>query len=167
MGVFKLFGQISFKPPVPTADLSGKCVIVTGANVGLGKEAVKQSVRRGAAKVIAMVRSSNKGEAALVEIEAETKRPGVAEIWELDYSNYASVKAFCARVAQLDRLDAMVLNAGVATKTFEMYEGGGELDHRQCDQYDAAHAAIATNSARICSEMEYRVHAYCCRLGNS
>ncbi len=70
-----------------------------------------------------MVHSSNKGEAALVEIEAETKRPGVAEIWELDYSNYASVKAFCARVAQLDRLDAMVLNAGVATKTFKMYEG--------------------------------------------
>ncbi len=58
-----------------------------------------------------------------MEIEAETKRPGVAEIWELDYSNYASVKAFCARVAQLDRLDAMVLNAGVATKTFKMYEG--------------------------------------------
>lgn len=123
MGVFKLFGQISHKPPVQTADFAGKCVIVTGANAGLGKEAVKQFVRRGAAKVIATVRSNAKGKAALEEIEADTKRPGVTEIWELDYSNYASVRAFGAGIAQLDRLDAVVLNAGVATKNFEVCEG--------------------------------------------
>lgn len=48
MGVFKLLSHISFNPPVPTADFSGKCVIVTGANRDLGKEAIKQFVRGGA-----------------------------------------------------------------------------------------------------------------------
>lgn len=123
MTIFRLFKQIWSRPPAPTTDFSGKTVIVTGANVGLGKEAVKHFVRRGAARVIATIRSRAKGEAALAEIEADTQLPGVAEIWELDYSSYASVKDFCARVARLDRVDAVILNAGVATKTFETFEG--------------------------------------------
>lgn len=121
--MLKLLWQVPIKPEVPTADFSGKTVIVTGANVGLGKEAVKHFVRQGASKVIATARSSAKGAAALTEIEVDTKRPGIAEFWDLDYGNYASVKSFCARVAKLDRLDAVVLNAGVATTKFELYEG--------------------------------------------
>ena len=120
--MFRLLRQLSFRPPIPTADFSGKTVIVTGANVGLGKEAVKHFVRRGAAKVIATVRSSRKGKAALTEIEADTNRSGVVETWDLDYSNYPSVQIFCARVAELDRVDAVILNAGVATMNFETFE---------------------------------------------
>lgn len=123
MGVTNLLRQPFFHPSVPTADLTGQTVIVTGANVGLGKEAVKHFVSRGASKVIATSRSTSKGDAAIAEIEAETKRPGVATFWELDYGSYASVKAFGAKVAELDRLDKVVLNAGVATDIYEQVEG--------------------------------------------
>lgn len=123
MGVTRLLSQPFSHPPVPTADLTGQTIIVTGANVGLGKEAVKHFVNRGAAQVIATSRSTTKGDAALAEIEGETKRPGVATFWELDYGSYASVKAFCAKVDELDRLDKVILNAGVATSIYEQFEG--------------------------------------------
>lgn len=123
MGVTRLLRQPFSQPPVPTADLTGQTVIVTGANVGLGKESVKHFVNRGAAKVIATCRTTTKGDAALAEIEGETKRPGIATFWELDYGSYASVKAFCAKVAELDRVDKVILNAGVATRIYEQFEG--------------------------------------------
>jgi len=115
--------QIWYKPRIPTADFSGKTVIVTGANVGLGIEAVKHFVRCGAAKVIATVRSKAKGEATVAAVEADTKISGIVKAWELEYASYTSVKEFCARAAQLDRIDAVVLNAGVATRKFEVFEG--------------------------------------------
>lgn len=45
------------------------------------------------------------------------------EVWEVDLSNYASVKAFCEKVGSLERVDAVVENAGVATPVFELCEG--------------------------------------------
>lgn len=80
-----------FKLLVPTEDLSGKTIIVTGANVGLGNEAAKHFVHLNAHRVILAVRTIKKGEAAEAEIETETNRTGVVEVYELDYSSYASV----------------------------------------------------------------------------
>jgi retinol dehydrogenase 12 len=49
-------------PPVVTADLTGKTVVVTGANIGLGFEAAKHLARMGPKKLIIAVRSQEKGE---------------------------------------------------------------------------------------------------------
>ena len=95
---------------------------VIGANIGLGKEASKQFVRLNAGKIILAVLSIKKCEAAKAEIEAQTKRSDVVEVYELDYSSYASVKVFAARVAELERANIDVLNAGVATEQFEISE---------------------------------------------
>lgn len=78
-----------------------------------------------AKKVIIAVRSIKKGEAAKAKIEADITRTitGVIEVWELDYSSYASVKASAAKLAAtLDLINAVVLNAGIATQKFEMFE---------------------------------------------
>ena len=45
-----------------TADLTGRTVIVTGSNVGLGKEAARQFLAMRPAKLILAVRSIQKGE---------------------------------------------------------------------------------------------------------
>ncbi|KGQ01756.1 hypothetical protein PAAG_11475 [Paracoccidioides lutzii Pb01] len=119
----ELLRQAFPPPPLPTANFTGKTVIVTGANGGLGKEAVKHFVRLGA-RVIGTTRSAEKGTAVLAEINAETNRPGQVSIWGLDYGSYLSVRAFCERVSsELERLDVLVLNAGVATRVFEVFEG--------------------------------------------
>ncbi|GAB1198049.1 hypothetical protein APSETT444_007356 [Aspergillus pseudonomiae] len=82
--------------------------IVTGANSGLGLEAARHLV-------ILAVRNITAGEKAKDDIETSTGKTGVAEIWSLDLASYDSVKAFAQRViTKLDRIDAVIENAGVA-----------------------------------------------------
>ena len=103
---------------------AGRTYIVTGANVGLGLEAAKHLVAVGAAKVIMAVRNVSAGEAAKADIEAATGASGVAEVWALDLASYDSVKAFAKRaVSELERIDALIENAGVAAFDRTMAEG--------------------------------------------
>ncbi|KAH8909066.1 short-chain dehydrogenase/reductase-like protein [Coniochaeta sp. PMI_546] len=112
--------------PEPTDDFTGKTVIVTGANSGLGLEASRHFVRLGAAKVILGCRSLEKGEAARQDIEASTSIKGVVEVWSLDLTSFDSVKEFCRRAQGLERVDVVVLNAGVAVPEFVATDGGFE-----------------------------------------
>jgi NAD(P)-dependent dehydrogenase (short-subunit alcohol dehydrogenase family) len=103
---------------------SGGTYIVTGANVGLGFEAAKHLVALGAAKVIMGVRNVSAGEKAKAEIEAETGKTNVAEVWVLDLASYDSVKAFATKaITELDRIDALIENAAVAINERALAEG--------------------------------------------
>lgn len=44
------------------------------------------------------------------------------EVWQVDLTSYASVKEFCARVNQLNRLDVILENAGLAVPKYEEFE---------------------------------------------
>lgn len=110
------YHQLFTTLPFPTQDHSGQTVIVTGANVGLGLEASRHFTRLNAAKVILAVRNVEKGQQAKQSIEQATQRHGVVEVWPLDLSSYESTKQFAHRVEGLERLDALVENAGIATE---------------------------------------------------
>ncbi|OJJ34925.1 hypothetical protein ASPWEDRAFT_59439 [Aspergillus wentii DTO 134E9] len=115
--------NLFLKPEVPVADFTDQTIIATVSNVGLGKEACKYFVRMNAARVIATVRNESRRLSALREIEKETGRKGIVELWELDYGRYDSVLVFGERVKKaLQRLDKVVLNAGVATWNWELLE---------------------------------------------
>ena len=114
--------QLLTSLPYPTNDFTEQTIIVTGANVGLGFEAARHFTRLGAARVILGVRNLDKGETARKSIEESTQRRGVVEVWNLDLSSYESVKQFAARVERLNRLDAIVENAGVATRNYSRTE---------------------------------------------
>lgn len=107
-----IYSQFFEHPKLPTTDCTGKTIIVTGANVGLGKEAARHFVRLNAAKVVMACRTVSKGEAARADIEATTKRSGVIEVWPLDLENYDSIRKFVQRAETLDRLDVVLENAG-------------------------------------------------------
>lgn len=100
-------------------------MIVTGSNVGLGKEAARHFARLNAAKVIIAVRNTQAGETARQDILRTTKRdPSSIEVWKLDLANYESVKAFAKRAeTELDRIDVLLENAGVAMVKFGLSEG--------------------------------------------
>jgi hypothetical protein len=56
--------QLATVPPVEHEDLSGKTVVVIGANVGLGFEAAKHFARMNPNRIILGCRSKERGEAA-------------------------------------------------------------------------------------------------------
>jgi NAD(P)-dependent dehydrogenase (short-subunit alcohol dehydrogenase family) len=103
---------------------SGGTYIVTGSNVGLGYETVQHLVRAGAKRVIIAVRNIKAGEAAKATIEAATNIRNVLDVWELDLASYISVKSFAKMaVDKLERIDALIENAGVAVDVYSQAEG--------------------------------------------
>ncbi|GAD92895.1 short chain dehydrogenase/reductase family oxidoreductase, putative [Paecilomyces variotii No. 5] len=103
---------------------AGRTYIVTGSNTGLGYEAAKHLVALGAARVIMAVRNVGAGETAKAEIERDTGKINVAEVWTLDLASYDSVKAFAKRaITDLDRIDALIENAAVGISQRMMAEG--------------------------------------------
>ncbi|KAJ3737515.1 hypothetical protein DFJ43DRAFT_987156 [Lentinula guzmanii] len=112
--LFALLRQLKPLPHVLQADLTGKVVVVTGANTGLGFEAAKHFAQMNPKKVILACRSEEKGEQAVQKIV----RTGYmrAEVWPLDLSSFDSVQAFADRFEKEGggRLDILVENAAVA-----------------------------------------------------
>ena len=85
-------------------------------------------IRLGASKVIIACRNIEKGKTAAKDLEATTSCPSdTAQVWELDLSSFSSVQAFSKRVAaELPRVDAVLANAGIGTRTFRMTEDNEE-----------------------------------------
>jgi NAD(P)-dependent dehydrogenase (short-subunit alcohol dehydrogenase family) len=119
-----LQSQLFVSLPKPTASFAGKTVIVTGSNVGLGKEAARHYAGLGASTVILAVRNVEKGEAAKLDIDQSTGcGPDVVKVWHLDLASYQSVKDFAARATkELSRIDVLLENAAISTWTFTMAE---------------------------------------------
>ncbi|KAK4168180.1 hypothetical protein QBC43DRAFT_309822 [Cladorrhinum sp. PSN259] len=124
-----LYSQLIKRLPYPTGNFAGQTIVVTGSNVGLGKEAARHYARLGASKIILAVRSLDKGEEAKQEIVATT---GIAEnavqVWHVDMGSYASVEKFAARVnSDLERVDIFHANAGLAREQFHLVEKDEEM----------------------------------------
>lgn len=109
--------------PQPPTNIADGTYVVTGANTGLGFECTKHLFQMGAGSIILGVRSREKGEAALAAIRSETGRQEVGEVWELDLTSLDSVEVFSRRLSKLNRLDALIANAGVVMAQFQAAEG--------------------------------------------
>ncbi|KAF7557022.1 hypothetical protein G7046_g6152 [Stylonectria norvegica] len=111
--------------PVPKApaNIADATYVVTGANTGLGLECVKHLFRMGTGRVILAVRSREKGEAGSSAVRIETNSNSVGEVWELDLASFDSVEAFAKRLNSLERLDALIANAGVVMTKYQEIKG--------------------------------------------
>jgi retinol dehydrogenase-12 len=117
-----LYSQLIYTPPYPTKKYTGRVVIITGANVGLGLETARHFVRLDAAKVILAVRNLEKGAAAKESIlRSEKKTEDVVEVWKLDLSSFQSVKDFAKKAQNLKRIDILVENAGIVRHFSEYF----------------------------------------------
>jgi len=116
-------------------DLTGRRVLITGANAGLGFETALELSRAGA-EVLMACRSAAKGEAARGRIEDAVpgSRPTVVP---LDLSDLASVRKLAGGLLSDGRpLDGLVNNAGLmaldesrTAQGFEMQYGVNHLGH--------------------------------------
>lgn len=106
-------------------DLTGKVIIVTGANSGIGFEAAKEFVRKDAQTILAC-RSMDKAQVALDQILAEIPT-AEAEILSLDLASQKSIHRFAdAFKTKYDRLDVLANNAGIMWPPYSKTEDGFE-----------------------------------------
>ncbi len=99
-------------PMTDTPDLTGKTIVVTGGNSGIGKEAAADLAGMGA-RVIIAARSAAKGEAAIADIVA--RHPGAhVELASLDLASCTSIRACAADLLErCPRIDVLLCNAGL------------------------------------------------------
>jgi NAD(P)-dependent dehydrogenase (short-subunit alcohol dehydrogenase family) len=98
-------------------DQSGRVVIITGANSGIGLEATKALTQKGA-RVVMACRNVDKGETARAEVS------GMAEVRPLDLASLASVRSFADDWD--GPIDVLINNAGVMAPPLERTEDGFE-----------------------------------------
>jgi len=108
-------------------DMTGRTVIVTGANSGIG-EAAARALADHNARVVLAVRNTDKGR------EAAARMPGTTEVRRLDLASLDSVREFAAD--WVDEVDILVNNAGImippyshTADGFEMQFGTNHLGH--------------------------------------
>ena len=119
-------------------DLSGKVIVVTGANNGIGFESAKEFARKGA-EVILACRSVEKGEGAAVTIRAEIPDAKLKPM-VLDLASLKSVRAFAAEFnAAYTQLDVLLNNAGIMMVPYGKTEDGFE---RQLGTNHLGHFAL-------------------------
>lgn len=90
---------------------AGKTIVVTGANAGLGFFASEQLARAGAAVVLAC-RNPGRADAAAHAIRARVPGASVSTL-TLDVSSLDSVRTASTELLGLERIDGLVLNAGI------------------------------------------------------
>jgi NAD(P)-dependent dehydrogenase (short-subunit alcohol dehydrogenase family) len=135
-------------------DLSGKTIVVTGGNSGIGYEAALEFARK-RAQVILACRDLGKARTAAAQISAASPGANV-EVMALDLSNLASIRGFAdAFHLQHHALHVLCNNAGVMALPYRLTADGFEM---QFGTNHLGHFALtgllldlilATNGARI------------------
>ncbi|QDS75596.1 hypothetical protein FKW77_006337 [Venturia effusa] len=127
---------------VPDVDLTGKWIIISGSNSGIGREAALAFARMGANLVLAcreIVPDHEPHPSAVVEecralaVEHGHEKSRI-EAWGIDLANLASVEAFAEKWLETGRaLDILCNNAGIGSS------GSGEKVVKTRDGFEIFH----------------------------
>ncbi|MEO9530882.1 SDR family oxidoreductase [Roseibium sp.] len=100
--------------PEQLGSLAGKTYVITGANAGIGFEATRVFLSRGA-KVVMMNRSAGKSQSAMERLKQEFGTDAQVSFVHMDLAVLASVRDAAAEVTKIaPRIDALICNAAIA-----------------------------------------------------
>jgi NAD(P)-dependent dehydrogenase (short-subunit alcohol dehydrogenase family) len=106
-------------------DLTGKVIIVTGANSGIGFHDTKEFARKGASVVMGC-RNMSKAQQAFDKIKREIPDAKIETI-QLDLMSIKSIRNFSDQfMKKYDRLDVLVNNAGIMMQPYKKTLDGFE-----------------------------------------
>jgi len=104
-------------------DLTGKVVIVTGGNAGIGKETCKALLSKNA-KVYMASRNRSKADAAIAQLKEETGKEAI--FLQLDLANLAAVKKAVEEFKKQEaELDVLFNNGGIMLPPIDMLTDDG------------------------------------------
>ncbi|RYO82324.1 hypothetical protein DL766_003119 [Monosporascus sp. MC13-8B] len=119
------FGQ-KFNADRDVPDLSGRVVLVTGGNNGLGKESARKFAKHNA-KVYMGARSEQKANEAIAEIKKTVPNADIVFL-ELNLASFDSIKKAVQQfVGENDRLDILMNNAGIMATPPGLTKDGYEI----------------------------------------
>ncbi|KAF6828216.1 retinol dehydrogenase [Colletotrichum musicola] len=123
-----LTGGQHFNPDKDIPDLTGKVIIVTGGNAGLGLETVRQISKHNPAHVYLAGRSREKGENAIETLQKEGSSVSPITYLPLDLASFESIKAAVKTFRESsDRLDLLINNAGIMSTPDGLTQEGYEI----------------------------------------
>jgi dehydrogenase/reductase SDR family protein 12 len=127
----RLYGPAGYEATAKTfspgdlADMTGKSVVITGANRGLGLATAKALAGLNA-EVHMLCRDSVKGEAARDEVIRDTNNKNIF-IHQCDVSSFAGVRKFAAGFeTKFPRVDVLINNAGSLQSQRTLTDEGNE-----------------------------------------
>ncbi|MGN6326628.1 SDR family NAD(P)-dependent oxidoreductase [Pseudolysinimonas sp.] len=106
--------------PAALPDQSGRTVVVTGGNAGIGFQAVRQFARAGA-RVVVAARTPSTAQDSMEAVRAETPGASLAFV-RLDLASLESVRTAAAELRALGPIDVLVNNAGRTDTVSERQE---------------------------------------------
>ncbi|MES2525961.1 MAG: SDR family oxidoreductase [Bdellovibrionota bacterium] len=105
--------------------MTGKTVVITGANSGIGKETALALGKMGA-KVVLVCRNTDRGTKALAELNKLV--PGKFELLIADIGSLKDVEALAQKIkTQYPKLDVLLHNAGVFYQDYTLSPDGIEM----------------------------------------
>lgn len=108
-------------------DLSGKVILVTGANSGLGLQSVLDLARHGPKEIWLTSRTTEKAEQAIKEVKKQVPGANLKPL-SLDLSSFDSIKSAARSFTQSSqRLDILLLNAGIMASDAGLTKDGYEI----------------------------------------
>jgi NAD(P)-dependent dehydrogenase (short-subunit alcohol dehydrogenase family) len=111
-------------------NLSGKIIIITGANSGIGKETARGLAKLGA-RVVMVCRNPEKAKQSFTELDTEF--PGKFDLLFADISSLKSIEKLALEIqAKYPRIDVLLHNAGI-------------FNPKRVESIDGIEATLATN----------------------
>lgn len=127
--MFGLFEGAAPFDPKNISDLTGKVIIITGANGGLGYESLLHLAPHHPSKIYLCARTQAKYDAAMKGITATI--PNAADFihyLELDLTSFASIKSAAQTfTSSNNRLDILMNNAGIMAQPAGLTKDGYEI----------------------------------------
>lgn len=130
-----VFTELTFPDPShPDYNCTGRTVVISGSNSGIGKQAAIYFASAGASVVMACrmtaTHEQHPEEARKEVVAAAGVKDDKVEVWEIDCGSLASVERFGKRWAESGRvLDILVNNAGLSAGQRRITDEGFELTH--------------------------------------
>ena len=149
---------------LPPGSWTGRHVVITGANTGIGYFTVLRLLEAGAA-VTMLGRSEVRNRAAIESLVASSGRPAV-DFTALDLSDLDSVRTAAEQVLRGPRIDALINNAGIAStrgitqQGFELAFGTNHLGHYLLTRLLLPHVNASGRIINVSSTMHRKTRSW-------